>query len=802
MHDFQNCELPLAVRVDDLISRLTIEEKIGLISTYQKAVKRLGLGEYHIGGEGAHGLVVRNGGKTTVFPQPYGLSMTWDTELMNQIGSVIGDEARYYYQENERKAFLTLWFPTIDMERDPRWGRNEEAYGEDPFLAGKLAAALIRGTQGDDPFYIKCLTAPKHFYANNYEYGRGYEDSIIDEKLKREYYLRVFEYAFREGGALSLMTAYNKVNGTPAMLNPELNTIVRSEWGCGGYFVCDGGAFSMVVNDHKTFETNAETLTAALNAGLDCIVDKFEIVAEAARDALNRGLVAEDDFDEALSHTLAIRCRLGHFDIEEKRYDVSLCSERAGAIAKQAAKESVVLLKNDGILPLDPAKVKKIAVIGQLANENQPDWYSGNPPHETTPLDGIRNAFPGVEVDFSYGCDSCALYSESDSKWLRVLPGGGVALDGDEANCSVFRVYDWGYKGFAFREIGSLKYLATTYEGGIRCDSDAVWGWFTRELFFCENGKFIMERTHSKTEAVGVATGRGGSVYDKPYNESGADKANALLSKLAAKTVSDGICEAETSAQGADAVVLVAGNHTLIGARECIDREDIDLPLRWQKLLDAVTAKNANTILCVISGFPYAMEREANISRAVLHTAHGAQELGAGIGAVLSGEHNPAGRLSMTWYRDMTGFPDINDYDIVKNKMTYLYTDKQILYPFGYGLSYTAFEYGSLSVEKLADSISVSFDLKNVGAKDGEEVAQVYFTQVNPLHIRPIKQLAGFSRVSLKAGESRRLTISIAKNELRIFDTGKNGFAIPDGTYSFSIGGSSADIRLQGEVSL
>ncbi|GHV39459.1 glucan 1,4-alpha-glucosidase [Clostridia bacterium] len=802
MYAFQNRDLPLSERVNDLISRLTLEEKIGLISTSQKAVSRLGLGEYHVGGEGAHGLVVRNGGHTTVFPQPYGLSMTWDTALLKKIGGIIGDEARYYYQQNDKKAFLTLWFPTIDMERDPRWGRNEEAYGEDPFLAGKLAASLIRGTQGEDKFYIKCLTAPKHFYANNYEYGRGYVDSVMSEKLKREYYLRVFEYAFREGGALSVMTAYNKVNGTPAMLNPELNTIVRGEWGCEGYFVCDGGAFSMVVNDHKTYETHAETLAAALKAGLDCMVDKYEVVAEAARDAIERGLVTEADFDTALSHTLAIRCRLGHFDVEEKTYDVSLCSEQASATAKQAALESVVLLKNDGILPLDKAKTKKIAVIGQLANENQPDWYSGNPPYEITPLDGIKKAFPNASVEFTDGCDLATLYSEADGKWIRVSADGSVSLDGDGTNYSVFRVYDWGYKGFAFRELESGKYLTTTMDGEIRCDSAAVWGWFTRELFFRENGEFVPERTHGKTKDIGVATGRGGSVYDKPYSDGGAEKVNSVLTKLTVKTVSDGIDEAEIAVKDADAVVLVVGNHTLIGARECIDRDTLDLPDRWQKMLRAVTLKNENTVLCVISGFPYAMEKEAGLSRAVIHTSHGAQEVGSAVGAVLSGEYNPAGRLSMTWYKDMTGFPDINDYDIVKNKMTYLYTDKEVLYPFGYGLSYTAFEYANLTLEKSYDGLLLSFDLKNAGERDGDEVVQVYFAQVNPSENRPIKQLAGYERVHLKAGEKTRVRITVAKEEFRIFDAEENGFVIPRGAYTFFVGGSSADIRLRGEVSI
>ena len=212
-------------RVKHLLSELTLEEKISLLPAGQAAIPRLGIAEYHAGQEGAHGIVDRDGGKATVFPQPLGLSMTWDEDLLHKAGSVIGDEARGFYDATNHRSFLSLFFPTIDMDRDPRWGRNEEAYGEDPFLAGKLSAGLIRGVQGDDPLYVKAVASPKHFYANNFERDRGFCDSVLPPRLKQDYYLRVFKYAFTEGKALSLMTAYNKIDGVVGMLNPELKTL-------------------------------------------------------------------------------------------------------------------------------------------------------------------------------------------------------------------------------------------------------------------------------------------------------------------------------------------------------------------------------------------------------------------------------------------------------------------------------------------------------------------------------------------------------------------------------------------------
>ena len=797
--------------MDDLIKglmkQMTIEEKISFMPSRHPAIPRLGLPEFHIGGEGAHGLVHREGGITTVFPQPFGLSMTWNKGLMKEIGSVIGDEARVFFNREGRSKFLVLFFPTIDMERDPRWGRNEEAYGEDPFLAGKLAVELIKGAQGEHEYYLKIATTPKHFYANNYEFERTTCDSVVDERLKYEYYLRVFAYAFEEGRAASLMTAYNKMNGIPGILHPEMNNIVRGKWGADGFFVSDGGAFRLVHTEHKTFETYGEAAAAAIKAGLDCFLDDKDLVIDAVTDAFKRGLLTEADIDAALYNQLRVLFRLGVYgENKDNPYENipedTLYPEALQALACQASDEAIVLLKNDGLLPLNPEKTRKITVVGMLGGENMPDWYSGNPPYQITPFDGIKNAFPDSDVVYYDGCDVAALFHETIGKWLRVDANGAVFVDGDENTRTLFTVQDWGYGGFAFRNVLTGKYLTTTEQGEIRCDSGAVWGWFVRELFFMLDGRFVLEKPHGTVSQIGVAMRRGTSVYDKPYENGAVDRVNEVLGSLSLTVVKDGLAEAADAAKGADAAVVVLGNHTLVGARECIDRETLALPERWVRLFDSVAGVNGNTVLSIIAGYPYAIERQASTARAVLFTSHGAQEVGTAVGQTLSGINNPAGRLSMTWYSGDEVLPDLNDYDIVSNKMTYLYCDRDVQYPFGYGLSYSRFEYGECGVWSLECGVECVFTVSNSSDVDGDEVCQVYLKQKDAPLTRPLKQLCGFERVHVRAGESVQVKISVPYKELMCYNVEKAAFELLAGEYEFMVGAASDDIKQTASINL
>ncbi|MCL1821074.1 MAG: glycoside hydrolase family 3 C-terminal domain-containing protein [Oscillospiraceae bacterium] len=783
---------PLDGRVSDLISRMTTEEKIGLLPTRQRAVPRLGVPAYDVGGEGAHGILVRRGweqvpsGISTVFPQPIGLSCTWDTDLMERVGAVIGDEARVYYNMSGRNHWLTLWFPTIDMERDPRWGRTEEAYGEDPLLAGKLASALIRGAQGDDPFYVKMVCAPKHFYGNNTEAGRLSVSVDISEHVKREYYLRVFQYAFTEGKALSLMTAYNEINGVPCIVNPEVLNIVKGEWGCEGFFVCDGDDFRQNVTHHKYCETYAQSIALSMKAGIDCFTDRdAQLVVDSATEALEKGLISEADIDLALTNILKIRFRLGQFDPDELCPYAAipaerLCCEEHSDVALEAARKSVVLLKNDGILPLNPQTCGKVLVLGDLAETNMADWYSGKPPQAVAPLEAIRDTADSVQYITTH--DLCAIYNEDKGGWLCADEDGNVSFDGSESARAVFEEIDWGYTCVSYRNVKTGKYLSVKGDCTLGCASDKVWGWFTLELFRRdeETGRFI---PHGK------------SLQDK-FSDDEKATIDSLMSCLRRERLTDGISAAAVAAAKSDTVIITLGNHPLINGRECFDRPGIAFPKRWTQLIERTRAVNPNIVLTLIAGYPYAFPAEADIVRAALYTSHGEQYVGKAVADALFGRYNPAGRLSMTWYRSEGDLPDINDYDIINSPRTYMYFDKPVQYPFGHGLSYTEFCYTGLTAEADGDGYTVSCAVRNTGACAGDEVVQLYATLRDVPVKSPIRKLCGFKRVTLLPGEMKTVSFTVPPEELALFDEAANAFSIRPGAVTFSVGASSADIRL------
>ncbi|MMZ59181.1 Xylan 1,4-beta-xylosidase precursor [compost metagenome] len=417
-YPFQDTSLPLEERVNDLVSRFTLEEKVELMVQYQAAVERLGVKAYKHGTEAAHGMAWL--GEATGFPQPIGLGCTWDTELMKRIGSVIGDEARGFYRRNPEINGLTLWAPTVDLERDPRWGRTEEAYGEDPILTGKLASALIQGIQGDHPVYLKAVATLKHFIANNNEVGRGDASVSIDPRNMREYYLKAFEIPFKEGGAQSMMTAYNAINGVPANLSLDVKAIVKQEWGMDGFVVSDAFDVTGTVRDHGYLDTYKEAVARSVKeGGIDSITDDSVVIKQALREALEEGLLAESDLDTALRNTFRVRFRLGEFDPEEGNpyaaidESVILRPEHA-ELSREAAAKAAVLLKNDrGLLPLQADALRKIAVIGPLGDIVYRDWYSGSLPYAITPLQGIREKLSAAgkqaETRFAAGTDRVRL---------------------------------------------------------------------------------------------------------------------------------------------------------------------------------------------------------------------------------------------------------------------------------------------------------------------------------------------------------------------------------------------------------
>lgn len=676
-------------RLDDLIARMTLDEKVDVLGNNTQ-VPRLGI-QASGSVEGLHGIVLggptygdRANTPTTGFPQAYGLGETWDTDLLHRVATYISTENRYLFQNAKyRKSGLIMWTPNVDLGRDPRWGRTEECYGEDAFLTSRLAVAFIKGIQGDHPKYWRNASLMKHFLSNSNEYGRTFSSSNYSDKLFREYYAYPFYKGVTEGGSQALMTAYNAYNGTPCIMHPVLRNIVMKEWGLNGTLLTDGGAFRLLLSDHKRFNNDrAAAAAACIKAGITKFLDEYK---DAVYEALHRKLISVEDIEKAIRGNLRISLKLGLLDhTEDNPYAAIGVTDTVApwskpetkALVREATLKSVVLLKNkDHLLPLDRHKIKKIAVIGQRATEVLQDWYAGKPFYTVNVLDAIR----------------------------------------EEAGNDI-----------------EVRYVKTN-----RMDS------------------------------------------------------------------------ARTVAAWADVAIVCVGNHPTCDAgweqapvisegKEAVDRQSLQLD--QEDLLLQVAQTNPNTIGVLISSFPYAINRANQTVPALLHLTQCSQELGHAVSDVIFGHYNPAGRLTQTWVKNITDLPHMMDYDITHGR-TYMYFKEKPLYPFGYGLSYTRFNYSGTTLNdrviERGDTLRVCFNLKNSGDMDGDEVVQLYVSARKHTDKDPIKQLKAFQRISLRKGEMKKVELTVPYTELQVWDEKQNRFILPDKEMTLEIGASSSDIRLR-----
>lgn len=676
-------------RLDDLIARMTLDEKVDALGNNTQ-VPRLGI-QASGSVEGLHGIVLggptygdRANTPTTGFPQAYGLGETWDTDLLHRVATYISTENRYLFQNAKyRKSGLIMWTPNVDLGRDPRWGRTEECYGEDAFLTSRLAVAFIKGIQGDHPKYWRNASLMKHFLSNSNEYGRTFSSSNYSDKLFREYYAYPFYKGVTEGGSQALMTAYNAYNGTPCIMHPVLRNIVMKEWGLNGTLLTDGGAFRLLLSDHKRFNNDrAAAAAACIKAGITKFLDEYK---DAVYEALHRKLISVEDIEKAIRGNLRISLKLGLLDHAEDNPYAAIgvtdtiapwSKPETKALVREATLKSIVLLKNqDHLLPLDRHKIKKIAVIGQRATEVLQDWYAGKPFYTVNVLDAIR----------------------------------------EEAGNDI-----------------EVRYVKTN-----RMDS------------------------------------------------------------------------ARTVAAWADVAIVCVGNHPTCDAgweqapvisegKEAVDRQSLQLD--QEDLLLQVAQTNPNTIGVLISSFPYAINRANQTVPALLHLTQCSQELGHAVSDVIFGHYNPAGRLTQTWVKNITDLPHMMDYDITHGR-TYMYFKEKPLYPFGYGLSYTRFNYSGTTLNdrviERGDTLRVYFNLKNSGDMDGDEVVQLYVSARKHTDKDPIKQLKAFQRISLRKGEMKKVELTVPYTELQIWDEKQNRFILPDKEMTLEIGASSSDIRLR-----
>lgn len=809
---FQDNTLPFEERAKDLLSRLTREEKVGMITSQLDDIPRLGIKKTHIGTEIARGVVNRDQKReTTILPQPWGMAAMFDDALMEQLGDMAGDETRITHDMEEKPSSLELFGPTIDMERDPRWGRNEEAYGEDPCLTGKMSAAYCRGLTGKDEKYLKTAPLLKHFYANNYENERQTTNANITPRLKHEYYLKAFEPAVREGRAPGLMTAYNCINGVEGVNNPDVSEICKKEWGMT-FAVSDGGDFGQNVAAHRTYENHAQSMGDILGVGADMMLDSRSMVDPAVREALEKGYLTEESLDKAVYSTLLLRFKLGDFD-EDHPYahidPAKLASPAHKALAVKAAKESVILLENRGMLPLTDDGKCTVAVVGPLANENYTCWYCGYAPNQTPVVKGFREKLGEDRVLFDEGFDRVRIRSEKTGKYLRIAENGAVYADADENTADLFERADWDFGAWTLRSVRTGKYLtedknffdetpqdenAVTIDPGMNCTADVVFGWFVKELLYAkeEDGVLYLDTWQHRAVAVN----------DENKLVAKAGSGDCPCKQFTLEVVSSGAERVAELAQRADHVIVCAGNQPLINAREEYDRPDIRLPKAQTALLDAAAAANESTLLYLVTGYPFAINKEKDTAKAVLCSTHLGPCLGHVAAATVFGENNPAGRTPTTWYRSVRDLPALDDYDIAKNHVTYLYFRGKPLYAFGYGLSYTTFAYSNPTVKQENGEVIATINVQNTGALDGDEVVQLYMSLPSSLRVRPIHALKAFKRVHIQAGETVTVTLNFKIDDLAVWCNGRKIYTVESGVYKMEVGAASDDIRLAADVEI
>ncbi len=798
-------------RLDWLLDEMTMDEKLRCFATTAPAIERLGIPGFSVGGEAAHGVVNRNDQNdfepdvTTSFVQSIGMSATWDPELIRQAGEVTGTEARVVFHRHPYGG-LSRWAPTVDLERDPRWGRTEEGYGEDPLLTGVMASAYIQGMQGDDPEHLRIAATLKHFYANNTEIGRGHKSASINPRNRYELYLEPFRRCICDGHAEAVMTAYNKINGIPGMLNHEVRALLKEQYGLR-HAVCDGGAMDLCTNMHHYFGTNAETLAAAVKAGVDAFPDKADAVEKAAREAYELGLITRGEIDGALRNVFRTRLRLGLFDGENPYDNVTeadIDNPRHRALSRRVAQESIVLLKNEGnTLPLQKSSVGSIALIGPLADAWDPDWYGGIPPYRTTLREGLeRELSSDLKLLCCDGYDRVIFrLSGDDSRGITVAEDGSLRLS---EHPDVFVLQDWGWGNFLIRCERTGKYLNLALPPvpdaqernsfPVKADSDSPFDWLVTELMHLhEIGNGLVTITTRMDTPIVV--GEDGALVSRP---------DGIATEFKTETVRSGVEQALLLAGSCDTVVLALGCNPVINAKEEVDRSTIALPPAQETLMQRVFEANPNTVLALFSNYPYSICWAQEHIPAILWSATGSQDMGSAMSDVLFGNAAPAGRLNMSWYRSDDQLPDIDDYDIIKGGRTYRYFDGEVLYPFGHGLTYADFTYSDLRVE-LTDtpadsgsSIHVSFDVTNTGGTASDEVAQVYGRAPLSRAKKPLRQLLGFQRVkNVLPGETRHLELLISVQELRFYDVVSETLMVEEGEYQIFAGRSSQDLPLQ-----
>ena len=825
---YKNPNLATEQRVQDLVSRMTLEEKISQLMDSSPAIDRLGVPEYNWWNESLHG--VARAGYATVFPQSISIASSWDRQLVFDVANAISDEARAKHHEYLRRGQhgmyqgLTFWSPNVNIFRDPRWGRGHETYGEDPFLTGQLGLQYVEGLQGNNDKYLKVVATAKHFAVHSgpepsrHEFNADASDIDLYET-----YLPAFRTLVKQGHVYSVMGAYNRFRGESASSSPFLFNILRKDWGFNGYIVSDCGAVVDIWKWHKITPDAASASALAVKTGLDL---ECGSCYKSLKEAVANKLIKESEIDITLKRLFTARFKLGMFDPEEivpyAQIPFSVNNNSAhDYLARVASQKSIVLLKNQNqTLPLSK-KIKTVAVIGPNANDIQSLWgnYSGIPSNPITVLKGIQNKLePQAKVLYAKGTDLAKGVPE-----MKVIPS--IYLQNENGSQGLTAEYfdnkEWKGKPIFTRiddnidfhwdmntpdqrmKMGDYSVKWTGYivapKTGLYNISEWSKPFMTIEI---ETGKTSGGKNNHhpriRPQKIELEAGKKYKIEVKYQNFYGDGIAQLLWSE----PEDDLMKEAVDVANQADAVVLVLGlNERLEGEEMKVeadgfeggDRTSLNLPANQEKLMKAIKATGKPVVLVLINGSALSINWANDNVPAILTAGYPGQQGGNAIADVLFGDYNPAGRLPVTYYKSVDQLPKFESYDM--KGRTYRYFEQKPLYPFGFGLSYTKFKYNNLQIPENINAqkdFTVTVDVTNSGERDGDEVVELYLKDEKASTPRPIWQLEGFERINLKKGETKTISFTITPRQLSLINK-KSQRVVEPGWFTIAVGGKLPD---------
>ncbi len=813
---------------EKIVPQLTLDEKCGLMAMNAKPVKRFNIPEHYWWSEALHG-VARNG-KATQFPQAICLASTWDPKLLKQISTAISDEACAKFYANSAKNVnkyqgLTIWSPTINMARDPRWGRTEETYGEDPYLAGQMAVAFVTGLQGNNPKWLKTVATVKHFVANNSEYNRESSSYPVPMRDLRDYYFPAFRTAVEKGDAASIMTAYNGINGIPCSVNKWLVTdILKNTWHFNGAVVTDAGAGTLIKKAHHYTKSNAKSVALMIKAGVNVFSD--DNFGNYIKTAIKQGLITEKEVNNALIPNLAVRIKLGQLEnlanIPYSKIPTSVVGcEQHRKLAQQAAEEGIVLLKNspasDGekVLPLDKNRVKNIILCGPYANVAQIGTYSGTPATKPiSPYNGIvKRAGDKFNVklillrtkNIPIAKNFFSPELNSDIQGLKAEYYDNIQFKGSPKKVRIDNAinFNW-YKPqinnidpdvpqpiFAVRWTGFITpettgvYLFNAYA------DDGVRVWINGKKCFEDWSANAYRNAGSKS--MHLEAGKHYPVKVE-YYDVGGDARVTLNWALPTQSQDPfkGFSPQNTM------IVYVCGSSGSM-ENEGHDRKNIQLRDFEKQVIKKLVERFPMTTVVFNGGSSLSDLWAAKYAPVILDAWYPGQEGGTALANIIFGDVNPSGRLPITFYKSIKQLPPLGDYAVAGNNRTYMYFKGEPIWVFGHGLSYTKFDYTKTKTDKTEiraeDTVNMTLAVKNSGARDGDEIVQIYLKQLKGDQYTPIRKLISFKRVNIKAGETAEITIPLKVKEWKQWSEKANNFILSPGKYELQIGSSSKDIR-------